>query len=126
MPTRTGPDVADDIARVVDKIREVVVAMKEAAQLAIEAEVEQVKEEMREGAPVESGNLRNKIIGEVDKDGKGGRVASTADYSQYVVNGTSERKANDFITPVAEKSRRRYPDRVREEIKRALGEVVKG
>lgn len=118
MPTKTikvkgMPELLRKLAklpRVVDR----------AARRSVEAETHEVAQDMRRSAPVKTGALREGIQAEFDAKTIRGKAVSTAEYSKYVVHGTDDTPANDFITPAAEVSRRRFPRRVRIVVKEEL------
>lgn len=81
-------------------------------------------DDMRALAPVKTGELKAGVQSEHDTAAIEGRSVSTAPHTKYVVHGTSDTPKQDFITPVALRSRRRYPQRVRREVLAKLREIT--
>lgn len=92
--------------------------MRASAERAVVDETEEVTQDMRDGAPFLTGELREGMQSEVD--GLSGRAVSTARHSQFVENGTSRSPAQPFAGPAAERSRDRFPGRVTEYVKGEL------
>lgn len=90
---------------------------------AVKDETHEVAQDMRRGAPFKTGELREKIQAEYDAKTMTGRAASTARHTTFVVHGTSDTPANDFMTPAAERSRRRFPNRAKQYVKEDLGKL---
>lgn len=65
--------------------------------------VEDVADDARRNAPVETGELQDSIHGEVV--GTEGRVSATADHAAYVELGTSEMPAQPYLRPAVYKKR---------------------
>lgn len=87
---------------------------------AVEAEVDETKEDLQREAPVLSGNLRDTIRKRLAKKTLSGTVAITAKYAEFVIRGTEDTPANDFVTPVVELTRTRFPDRLRAEVRASI------
>jgi HK97 gp10 family phage protein len=97
------------------KLRALPDIVERAAVRAVREETHDVAQQMRRDAPVgDTHGLVDGIQEEYSNGGLTGKAVSTAEYSTYVVHGTSTHKAEDFITPAAEVARRRFPQRVRE------------
>jgi HK97 gp10 family phage protein len=79
---------------------------------AIKDETHETAEDLRKDAPVDTGELKRGIQEETLNKGLTGRVALTAAHTTFVINGTSDTPANDFVTGNITKTRRRYPKRV--------------
>ena len=105
------------------KLRQLPELINTAGNRAVKAETAETADDMRRAAPVDTGALRDGIQQEFDPKKHQGRAASTARHTPFVVHGTSDTPANDFITPAAERARRRFPDRVRAEIEKELGKL---
>jgi HK97 gp10 family phage protein len=108
---------ADELDR---KLRALPENIRAGARRAVDGEVDEVREDLRRDAPVLSGNLRDSIKSRLAKKALAGTVAITAKYAEYVVRGTEDTPANDFVTPVTEESRRRFPDRLRDEVRASV------
>jgi hypothetical protein len=92
---------------------------------AVQAETVAAAQNMRRDAPFDTGKLREGIQAELDDlDDLRGAAVSTAEHTKYVVHGTSDTEANDFITPVAELSRRRFPRRIRKHVLAELRKIT--
>jgi HK97 gp10 family phage protein len=83
------------------------------ARRAVREEVDETAEDLRRDAPVLTGFLRDSIRRRIAKRTLSGTVAITAKYAEFVVRGTDDTPANDFVTPVTEETARRFPDRLR-------------
>lgn len=92
--------------------------MKAGAEKAVADETEEVTQDMRDGAPFLTGELRDGMQSEVD--GLSGKAVSTARHSFAVEGGTSRMPAQPFAQPAAERSRTRFPERVAAEIRGEL------
>lgn len=106
-----------DLEKKLGQLPEVV---ERAARAAIEGEVDEAVEDLRAGAPVDEGDLRDSVQGEIAKKGLGGTAAVTARHAEFVVHGTSDTPANDFVTPVINDVRERFPDRFADELREQL------
>lgn len=94
--------------------------VERAAKSAVKAEVDEATEDLRAYAPVDEGDLRDSVQGEITDGGLGGVAAVTARHAEFVVHGTSDTPANDFVTPVINATRRRFPDRFADELREEL------
>jgi hypothetical protein len=112
-----GADVLDE------RLKRLPANVEAGARRAVEAEVVETQGDLQAAAPVLSGNLRNTIRRRLSKKMLSGSVAITAKYAEFVVNGTSDTPANDFVSPVIELSRDRFPDRIRKEVKASISKV---
>ena len=92
--------------------------MRAGAEKAVADETEEVTEDMRNGVPVVTGELRDGMQSEVD--GLSGKAVSTAQHSFAVEGGTSRQVAQPFAQPAAERSRTRFPARVAESVRGEL------
>lgn len=91
-----------------------------AARAAIKAETHEAANDLRRLSPVKEGTLRDSIQAEIEKKGLAGVAAVTARHAEFVVHGTSDTPANDFVTPVINAVRRRFPDRFADELRAEL------
>lgn len=87
-----------------------------AARRTVRQETTDVANDMREHAPVLSGKLKEGIQTEYDDKAIEGRAVSTAPHTEYVVHGTSKQSAQDFMTPAAVRSQRRFRRRLTREL----------
>jgi HK97 gp10 family phage protein len=90
------------------------------ARRAVKAEVDETQSDLQAAAPVLSGNLRDTIRQRISKKTLGGTVAITAKYAEFVIHGTEDTPANNFVGPVIELTRRRFPDRLRDEVQASI------
>lgn len=95
------------------------------ARAAVKSEVHELAEDLRDNAPVLTGNLKAGIRERTTKKGMSGSAVSTAPHTGFVVNGTSDTAAQDFMTPAAMRSEQRFPKTVRRSIEEQLGKVTK-
>ena len=105
------------------KLRKIPGVVERAGGRAVKEETHDVANDMRRGAPVKTGELRDGIQAEYDAKTMTGKAVSTARHTTFVVHGTSDTPANDFMTPAAERSRKRFPQRVTDTIKEELGKL---
>ena len=99
--------------------------VERAAKQAVQDETLAAAQDMRRGAPVLTGALKDGVQAELGDLAKlEGRAVSTAEHTRWVVNGTSDTPANDFITPAAQRSARRFPGRVRSEVLKELRKIT--
>lgn len=110
----------DKLTRKLDELPEHIAA---GARQAVRDETHEVAEDMRRTAPRLTGELARSIQAEV-KDLEG-RAAATARHAVFVEYGTSSTPEQPFAAPAAERSRRRFPKRIREAVGEALKEVTR-
>lgn len=91
--------------------------VKAAAGRAVRGETDETRDDAKRGAPYKTGTLRESIQGEYDEKLIRGRVVATARYAGFVEHGTEDTPEQPFMLPAAEISRRRFPKRVRAEVK---------
>lgn len=94
--------------------------VERAARAAVKGETHEAADDLRRHAPVDDGELRDSIQAEIQKGGLAGVAAVTARHAEFVVHGTSDTPANDFVTPVINAVRRRFDDRFADEIRDEL------
>jgi hypothetical protein len=99
-------------------------AIEDASLRAVQGETVAVAQDLRASAPVKTGHLKDSVQSEIDAPELEGTAAVTADYAKYVVNGTSDTPANDFITPVALRSEARFRRRVQREVLAELRRIT--
>lgn len=102
------------------KLRKLPEVVKAAGGRAVKAEAEAARDDMKRGAPVDTGELRDSIQAEYDAKKLIGRAVATSKHAGFVEHGTDDSPAQPFTAPAAERARRRFPDRVRAEIKAEL------
>ena len=99
--------------------------IERAARAAVQAETIAATQDMRRSAPRDTGELQDGIQAELgDLDRLEGRAVSTAPHTTFVVHGTSDTPANDFITPAARRSERRFPKRVNQQVLAELRKIT--
>jgi hypothetical protein len=94
-----------------------------AAKAAVKDEVHETAEDVRRAAPVLTGALVESVQEETYKRGKRGRVAVTDPAAGSILYGTSDTPAHDFVTGPIAALTERYPDRMRDAIKRVTRKV---
>ena len=102
------------------KLKRLPEVVERAAREAVKGETDEAVEDLRRDAPVKEGDLRDSVQAEIDKGGLAGVAAVTARHAEFVVHGTSDTPANDFVTPVINDVRRRFPDRFTDELNAEL------
>jgi HK97 gp10 family phage protein len=103
------------------KLRALPEEIRKGAEEAVEDEIRETGDDLQRAAPYLSGELRDSIQEEREQGGLSGRVVITAEHADEVVYGTSSMEARDFVTPVVNRVRRRFPDRVRDAVKKEIG-----
>jgi HK97 gp10 family phage protein len=98
--------------------------VRDGIRKAVHDETAEVADDMRRGAPELTGALRRSIQAETSADGLAGTAAATARHATFVEHGTSDTPEQPFALPAAERSRRRFPDRVRREVGAELKDLV--
>lgn len=106
-----------DLERKLSKLPEVV---QRAAKAAVKGQVHESAQDLRRHAPVDDGELRDSIQEEIKSGGLAGVAAVTARHAEFVVHGTSDTPANDFVTPVTVRARHDFPDRFADEARQEL------
>lgn len=111
-----------------DQLRDAVGAIdaqvRKGIRRAVEKSTEAVRDDAQQRARVNTGQLRDEgIEAAVDSDGLGGDVGFTRDgfYGTFHEFGTSKHPAQPMLAPAAEAERQKFPQRVIDEVKRALG-----
>jgi HK97 gp10 family phage protein len=99
--------------------------VEEASRRAVKAETHETADDMRAGAPFETGELRESIQAEFDPKTITGRAVATARHAAFVENGTSDTPAQPFAEPAAARARQRFPGRVKQEITEELRKVTR-
>lgn len=97
--------------------------VRAASRRAVEKETTDVANDMREHAPVKTGELKAGVQSEYDDKEIEGTAASTAPHTEYVVHGTSDTPANDFMTPAARRSQARFRRRLTRAINQEMGKL---
>lgn len=105
------------------KLRKLPELVQSAGGRAVKAETEETRDDMKRGVPVDTGELRDSIQAEYDSKTITGRAVATSKHAGFVEHGTDDTPAHPFAQPAAERARRRFPDRVRQEIKAELGKL---
>lgn len=106
------------------KLRKLPDLVKTAGARAVKGQTEETRDDMKRGAPFETGELRDSITAEFDPKTITGRAVATARHAGFVEHGTEDTPAQPFAQPAAERARRKFPDRVRAEIKEELGKKL--
>jgi HK97 gp10 family phage protein len=115
----------EGLAELEKKLKRLPEVVERAAQAAIRGETDEAAEDLRRDAPVKEGDLRDSVQAEIEKGGLGGVAAVTARHAEFVVHGTSDTPANDFVTPVINDVRRRFPERFTDELNVELRRIGK-
>ncbi|ROO51463.1 HK97 gp10 family phage protein [Micromonospora sp. Llam0] len=89
-------------------------AVQEGARRAVAAETRETADDMREGAPRDTGALAESVQEEIDAGGLTGRAVATARHATFVEHGTEDTPEQPFAQPAAERARRRFPARVKQ------------
>lgn len=68
----------------------------------------QLQKTAQKNAPIDTGNLRQKIALEITDGGKTAEVESTAEYGAYVELGTRFMKAQPYLKPAFEEQKEKF------------------
>lgn len=68
----------------------------------------QLQKTAQKNAPIDTGNLRQKITLEITDGGKTAEVESTAEYGAYVELGTRFMKAQPYLKPAFEEQKEKF------------------
>lgn len=102
------------------KLRGLPEVLERAARKTIKAETHEAAQDLRRLSPVLTGELRRSIQEELSKGGLAGAAVITDKKATFVIHGTSDTPANDFVTPVIQMIRRRFAKRLTDEVKAEL------
>jgi len=105
------------------KLRALPAVLRDASREGVTEEVGALADDMRRGAPRDTGELAGSVQGEVRPDGLGGTVAVTARHATAVEYGTSDTPEQPFATPAAVRSRKRFRNVLVVAINKRLGRV---
>ncbi len=94
-----------------------------AGRRVVKAEVEEIAEDMRRNAPFKTGELKESIQSEYDDATITGTAAATARHATFVVHGTEDTPAQDFMTPAAKRSQGRFRRRLVKAINDEIGGI---
>jgi len=115
-------DGMDQLAR---KLKRLSPAIGEGVRRAVRAETRVVVDDMRQTAPRDSGELIESMRPRISGDGLTGEAVATARHATFVEHGTEDTPAQPFAAPAAERSRKRFPNRVRDEVGVELRDLLK-
>lgn len=107
------------------KLRALPEIVERAARKAVKDETDAVADDMRRNAPRLTGELVEGIQSEMNNKTITGKAVSTARHTPFVVHGTEDTPANDFMTPAARRSEKRFKGRVVEEVRAELKRISK-
>jgi HK97 gp10 family phage protein len=118
MARRERTDVIG-IRRMTARIDHIAEQMSEAAQQAADEELLALGVDISQGAPVDTGELRDSV--HVDEEpGGGGIVRVDADHAAPVELGTARMTAQPYVQPALERAEQRYAARVAKDVKEVL------
>lgn len=120
MPKKGGRVRIKGDAELMRKLRRLPEAVERVARKAVKDETHDAAEDLRRDAPVLTGDLKESIQEESLKKGMTGRAAITDPAVQEIVHGTSDTPAHDFVTSNIERVRKRFPQRVKDEVRAEL------
>lgn len=110
-------------AELTRKLKKLPDVVRAAGGRAVKAETFETRDDMKRGAPRDTGELADGMQAEYNAKKLAGRAVATARHAGFVEHGTEDTPAQPFAQPAAERARRRFPDRVRTEIKAELGHL---
>lgn len=112
----------DELAKKVDKLKAQVV---EGLQRSVKDETDDVRDDMTRGAPRDTGELAESMRSRISNGGLTGEAAATARHAIFVNEGTADTPEQPFATAAAERSRQRFPKRVRAEVGAELDRLTR-
>lgn len=115
----------DGMGLLAKKLDQLPKAIREGLRTAVTDETKAVADDMRKNAPRDSGDLARSIQSETTSDGLGGTATATARHATFVEHGTSDTPEQPFAQPAAERSRQRFPGRVRESVNGELKDLLR-
>ena len=102
------------------KLKHLPEAVAHARRRAIDAQLDETAWDVRDDVPVDTGDLRDSVQEERSKDGSSGKVVVTARHATFVLHGTSDTPAQDFMTPAIRRAEHQFPLRVKDEVRGEL------
>jgi HK97 gp10 family phage protein len=108
------------------KLRRMPGLVDEAARGAVRDEVKDTAGDMRDAAPVDTGELVEGIREQINPGGLSGAAASTAAHSSFVNDGTRKQDAQPFATQAAVRMRGRFPKRMAVALSGAVRKTARG
>ncbi|MEU5950326.1 HK97-gp10 family putative phage morphogenesis protein [Micromonospora sp. NPDC047465] len=115
----------DGMGLLAKRLKELPTSVQDGAKTAVKDETNEVVDDMRRTAPRDSGDLVAGMQAEFTNGGLGGRAVSTARHSTFVEHGTEDTPEQPFMTPAAERSRRRFPGRIRDAVGAELKDLTR-
>ncbi len=115
----------DGLEKLWRKLDELPEVMRKGMRKAVHDETEEIADDERRAAPELTGELKRGIQAEHKPERLSGTVAATARHSSFVEHGTSDTPAQPFVEPAITASRRRFPQRVVEEINAEIKGLTK-
>lgn len=109
------------LATLTKKLDQLPGEIRDGLKRAVKIEVEMIADDMRRGAPRDTGELVESIQEEVNPDGLGGAAVATARHATFVEHGTEDTPEQPFVMPAAVRSRRRF----RKRLQREMGAQIK-
>lgn len=116
--SRRGGVKVEGLVDLQRKLSIVTVRARQAAEKAVADEVDAVEADAKKGAPIgPTGDLSESIEGHAS--GLRGEVKTHERYATFVEHGTYKDKAQPYMAPAAERSRRRFTGRVAARVRAA-------
>lgn len=106
----------DGMGLLAKRLKQLPRTVQDGLRTAVRDETNEVVDDMRRTAPRDSGDLIRGMQSEITSGGLGGRAVSTTRHSTFVEHGTEDTPEQPFMGPAAERSRQRFPDRIRDEV----------
>lgn len=107
---------ADGMGLLSKKLDQLPRVIRAGIRRAVKQETEAVADDMRRSAPRDSGELIDSVQTEIGERGIGGKAVAKARHATFVEHGTEDTPAQPFAQPAAERSRKRFPDRIKQEV----------
>jgi HK97 gp10 family phage protein len=103
------------------QLKELPEELRTGIRKAVKTSAAAIRTEARKRVRVDTGTLRRSIRYKVDRDGLGATVKVHEYYGHFIEFGTSSIPADPFLRPAAEAERQRFPTRISDDVRKALG-----
>jgi len=115
----------EGMERLAKKLETLPEDVREGVRKAVKDETREVADDMRRTVPRLTGELARSIQVEITNNGVSGAAVATARHATFVEHGTEDTPERPFAAPAAERSRKRFPKRLREETGRSLWRLTR-
>ena len=103
------------------KLKQLPEHMQEGLRTAVRDSAKAIRADARTRVPVDSGDLRKSIKFRTAKGGLSATIRVDEFYGRFVEFGTTSQAAQPFLGPAAQAERTRFPGRISDDVRKALG-----